>query len=318
MSRAAKFFLDVQVESEPWDYGDSDGAYVTPFFIDQRKALGEWYRWLETPAKSPALAFWLGAPDLGQPPSPSNVSLSGWSIYPQTGIAVQRNGDWILRWDLSPLGYLSTAAHGHADALHLSIWFKDRAIVIDPGTGAYYQDRSVRNYLASWQAHNGPRVEENLEPRRVGPFLWAAHHERPSWLAAGGDGLMAKLPLKRGLLTRTITRLPSGNGWVVADSRETGLGPISVRWQFPPGTVIHQLAEAIFKIELGPVSVWVQVNKGTKAEVIDAGQKNDAATLTGICSSSFRKISRGACLDLHSGSHKPCALQTTFLASPPS
>lgn len=318
MSRAAKFFVDVQVESEPWDYGDSDGAYVTPFFIDQTTALGEWYRWLQSPSKSPALEFWLGAPDLGQSSSPSSVSLSDWSIYPQTGIAVQRNGDWTLRWDLSPLGYLSTAAHGHADALHLSIWFKERAIVIDPGTGAYYQDRSVRNYLSSWQAHNGPRLEESIEPRRVGPFLWADHHERPSWLAAGDDSLRATLRLKLALVGRTITRLQSGKGWEIADSVEAGVGPISVRWQFPPDTVIHKLPEHTFRVALGPVSIWVQVNKGATAELIDFEQQKDGTTLSGVCSSSFRQMRRGACLDVKSSSHKPCALQTTFLASPPS
>src|SRR5205814_2908837 len=104
-----------------------------------------------------------------------------WQIHPETGIAVQRAGDWFLRFDLSPLGYLSTAAHGHLDALHLSMWFRGKAFVIDPGTGAYYADARIRNYLASWEAHNGPRHLNSEKPRRLGPFLWADHHQRPEW-----------------------------------------------------------------------------------------------------------------------------------------
>ena len=44
------------------------------------------------------------------------------------------------------LGYLSTAAHGHLDALHLSIWYRGIAFVIDPSTGAPITPmRPVRN-----------------------------------------------------------------------------------------------------------------------------------------------------------------------------
>ena len=35
---AAEFFIEVQVESDLWDYGDSDSAFVTPLFSDETEA----------------------------------------------------------------------------------------------------------------------------------------------------------------------------------------------------------------------------------------------------------------------------------------
>src|SRR6185436_6214193 len=115
-------------------------------------------------------------------PAANPACVSGardWLIYPDSGIAVCWSGDWNLRWDLSPLGYLSTAAHGHLDALHLSLWYKEMALVIDPGTGAYYGDTRLRAHLASWIAHNGPRPVELDFPKRLGSFLWSDAHANP-------------------------------------------------------------------------------------------------------------------------------------------
>jgi hypothetical protein len=80
------------------------------------------------------------------------ASAASWHRYPESGMVIWQEGDWFLRWDLSPLGYLSTASHGHCDALHLSLWYRGQAVIIDPGTGAYYTDKRLRDYLASWEA----------------------------------------------------------------------------------------------------------------------------------------------------------------------
>src|SRR5690242_6765003 len=177
LRRAAQFFWEVQVRREPWDYGDSDNAFVTPFFTREQTALPEWRDLLSgaTSNLGASLAFWLGDPPVCSPPlgrgSPAHARIvGGWWFYPDTGMALCESGFWFLRWDLSSLGYLKTAAHGHLDALHLSIWFKGVAIVIDPGTGAYYADRQLRNWLASGEAHNTPLPDDGLGLRRLGPF----------------------------------------------------------------------------------------------------------------------------------------------------
>src|SRR5262249_52887256 len=152
-------------------------AFVTPFFLEWPQAMAEWHAWLTEPRRSSAIAYWIGDPPKEQPNPAVQDGPKPWRIYPHTGYAVARAGEWDLRWDLSPLGYLSTAGHGHCDALHLSIWWGDQAVLIDPGTGAYHADRPLRDYLASWQAHNGPHAVGTNFPERRGAFLWSAHHQ---------------------------------------------------------------------------------------------------------------------------------------------
>src|SRR5213076_508959 len=137
------------------------------------------------PKESPALAFWLGTPAFAKlgAPTPLYTEAAGWNVYTESGIAMRQLEDWTLRWDLSPLGYLSTAAHGHLDALHLSVWFQGKAIVIDPGTGAYYVNKDLRTWLDSRDAHNGPSPTLWSHPVRLGSFLWSKQHDAPRWKA---------------------------------------------------------------------------------------------------------------------------------------
>src|SRR5262249_48338784 len=161
------------------------------------------------------------------------------------GMGICESGFYWLRFDLSPLGYLKTAAHGHFDALHLSIWFKGVAMVIDPGTGAYYADEKLRMWLASRAAPNGPCLAGEKAPKRLGPFLWGAPHSLPTWKIGQGiegpsgkdrpwAGLVGELSLPGGILRRCISRVEQGDGWRVDDSYESQEegDEFTVRWQF--------------------------------------------------------------------------------------
>jgi len=192
--------------------------------------------------------------------------------------------------------------------------------VIDPGTGAYYADKQVRNYLSSWEAHNGPRLREQNSPRRAGPFLWAEHHDQPEWRPAGEDSLAATLNLRGARIKRTISKVSDSNGWRIDDIAESGDG-IRVGWQFPAGCVVRPQSANTFCVEREGISLWVQVGEGSTAKLIEAKAKastDGSRSMAGICSPSFRRIERGPYLELESSSHKPCVLRTSFLASPPS
>jgi hypothetical protein len=250
---------------------------------------------------------------------------SGWWIYPQTGIALHESGFWWLRWDLSPLGYLSTAAHGHLDALHLSIWYHGIPLIIDPGTGAYFAEPELRTWLASREAHNGPCSLPFDKIRRVGPFLWSALHSTALWKPTGDQSLRAEC-LE---YSREISHL-SPEGWEVADrpsAAETEGLPFVVRWQFAPGVWVKQISERKYSIRRADVTVmleadenWHKVELGEPLASANEqpGARQGHGSSEGLVSPAFRQVLRAPYLKLlaHPQPGQPCVFRTRFLACP--
>jgi hypothetical protein len=77
--------------------------------------------------------------------------------------------------DAGPLGYLSIAAHGHADALAMTLSVAGREILVDPGTYAYHGERRWRDYFRGTAAHNTLRVDGADQSVPGGSFLWLEH-----------------------------------------------------------------------------------------------------------------------------------------------
>lgn len=175
LSRAAFFFGSLCHPQEPWDFGDSDDAEITPFTENRRASAAEWCAWFLRQSSGEAIEFWLGPP-----PVEEWRNENDWTVFPESQYAVKTQALWMVRLDASPLGFGTLAAHGHLDALHVSVWHGDLAVFIDPGTGAYYSDTDLRARLADWSAHNAPMpISGRPAPRRAGPFMWRQHHEPP-------------------------------------------------------------------------------------------------------------------------------------------
>ncbi len=362
---AGNFLGEVQARTDHWDYGDSDNAFVVPFFARAEHAVSEWRQWFEAPVQSPAIAYWLGDAPIRYPPirrgdpwytrtlveylhsrirSAVGVPRLEWWVFPDSRIGICKSGFWWLRWDLSPLGYLATAAHGHLDALHLSIWFKGVAMVVDPGTGAYYAEPGLRSWLASRAAHNAPCPTGVEQPRRLGPFLWAQHHQPPSVSHEGGR-TVGVLSLIGQRLRRAIEPLPDGSGWSVKDEcvgKDDRAIEFTVRWQFAPETSVKRLDARRFLLRRHDVAIELQVSEGWSDVVLvemDAlantsrsetaapeqykgktGTAREDALPTaceGIVSPAFRKTVWAPYLKLVARpAGGPCVFSTTFLASP--
>jgi len=77
--------------------------------------------------------------------------------------------------DAGPLGYLSIAAHGHADALALTLSVGGREFLIDPGTYAYHTNKTWRNYFRGTSAHNTVVIDGENQSVIGGNFMWAFH-----------------------------------------------------------------------------------------------------------------------------------------------
>jgi hypothetical protein len=96
--------------------------------------------------------------------------------------------------DAGPLGYLSIAAHGHADALAFTLSAGGTEMLIDPGTFAYHTEKRWRDYFRGTSAHNTVRIDGLDQSVAGGNFLWLRHaraqveHSSDNRLAARHDG----------------------------------------------------------------------------------------------------------------------------------
>ena len=97
-------------------------------------------------------------------------------VFPQGGYTALRDagrtGDNVVIFDHGPLGFLATAAHGHADALSLTLNVDGQPLLIDPGTYAYQEGGAWRTYLRGTAAHNTVLVNGTDQSEMQGTFLW--------------------------------------------------------------------------------------------------------------------------------------------------
>ena len=91
--------------------------------------------------------------------------------------------------DAGPLGYTSIAAHGHADALSLTLSVGGREFLVDPGTYAYHTQERWREYFRGTGAHNTVRIDGRDQSQQGGAFMWVKH-------ARAGCGLWLSTPEK--------------------------------------------------------------------------------------------------------------------------
>ncbi len=112
----------------------------------------------------------------GLPPARLNERDERVTHYPDGGLSVahlrmnHHQTLWVL--DHGPLGWLSIAAHGHADTLALWLHVDGRPILVDAGTYLYYGAGVWRNRLRGTAAHNTLCLEDTDSSTITGPFTW--------------------------------------------------------------------------------------------------------------------------------------------------
>jgi Heparinase II/III-like protein/Heparinase II/III N-terminus len=100
--------------------------------------------------------------------------------FADAGITLLRGGGgrdpeiW-CRCDGGPHGFLSTAAHAHADALSAEVRYGGVDVLADPGTYCYHDEHEWRSYFRSTIAHNTVELDGTSQSRAGGPFLWVRH-----------------------------------------------------------------------------------------------------------------------------------------------
>jgi hypothetical protein len=258
LSRAAEFFVHAAHDSEQWEYGDNDDAQIVPLTMEREHAVAEWRAWMRGEPKGESVRYWLGDPPVG------NFARQERWVMPHSGMAVREVDGWRVRMDASPLGFGAMAAHGHCDALHVSIWDGPHALVIDPGTGGYYGMKEQRVALAAWNSHNSPQPERGFSsPRRLGLFLWAQHPVRPFFRE--DDVHMPHVIMTRAdhtslghscLAERQVRYDEARRGWEIEDSLSIGSSKdgdhsaegSKTRWHLAPELSVEQVEPTAFRM----------------------------------------------------------------------
>lgn len=131
-----------------------------------------------------ALAAWLGAPALaeganalasllcGASPPPAARASEGTRTFREGGVTVWRHREAFATLDHGPLGLGTIAAHGHADALSLTLRLGRDDLIVDPGTLAYFDDERLRVVTRATPSHSTVSFGGRSQSEMLGPFLW--------------------------------------------------------------------------------------------------------------------------------------------------
>jgi hypothetical protein len=159
-------------------YGDEDGGFGLRLHADPAPRAGRLFAAVEAVLDGPPAtpvdlaASWLGVGGPRQrPPKPAPDDL----YAADGGLVVLRRGHRRVTMDVGPLGYLGIAAHGHADALAVTLASGGREVIGDPGTGSYYAEPEWRSAFRGTRMHATVTVDDSDQSVPGGAFLWVRH-----------------------------------------------------------------------------------------------------------------------------------------------
>ncbi|MGI5193278.1 alginate lyase family protein [Streptomyces sp. CA-288835] len=96
--------------------------------------------------------------------------------FADAGLTILRGpGEIWCRCDGGPHGFLSIAAHAHADALSVEVRHDGVDVLADPGTYCYHGQPQWRQYFRSTLGHNTLQLDGGDQSASGGPFLWTRH-----------------------------------------------------------------------------------------------------------------------------------------------
>jgi Heparinase II/III-like protein len=114
--------------------------------------------------------------------------IGGYTIVRET----RKSRDMQLVFDHGPLGYLSIAAHGHADALAFTLSLNNEPIFVDAGTYLYHSGGAWRDWFRGTKAHNTVTVEGVNQSLIAGPFNWSKKANSTLLNVKNGDNWLLK------------------------------------------------------------------------------------------------------------------------------
>jgi hypothetical protein len=152
--------------------------------------------------------------------------------------------------DAGPLGYLGIAAHGHADALSLTLSVRGLSLLVDPGTYVYSRDAAWRRWMCSTAAHNTMCIDGQSQAQQHGPFLWLAHPrvtlidagfgaDRQRWHAEHDGYCRLRQPVTH---RRSLMFVPEAGCFEIDDTAiGSGTHEYSLHWHLHPACQVERL-----------------------------------------------------------------------------
>lgn len=195
---------------EPLGFGDddegrvvSDGTHEPDYPRSVAAAIAGYLRQPGPAGSRDLRGLLLGRPHYTLP------SPAGLKTFDDGGISIWQ-GDLAgrhirLGFDHGPLGYLLIAAHGHADALALTLAIDGRNVLVDPGTYLYGSGGDWRRWFRSTPAHNTLNIGGESQSIMSGAFNWS-HKAR----------------------TNLVQREETADGWILGAVHDGYLGRFGV------------------------------------------------------------------------------------------
>ncbi len=265
IGRMAIFLTSICGEAEiPPSIGDEDGGRVYDLGGEQHRqalraaacgALAGGLASVEAvEARDLEPAVWMMGPEVSyeRPPcaeaADGSVGDSRSMAFPEGGYYVLRRGGRLGVIDCGELGYLSIAAHGHADCLSVSMAVDGRWLIVDPGTYCYHRAREWRDHFRSTHAHNTVTVDGLSQSEMRGPFMWGRRAKpRPrAWMSSRlfdlFEGAHDGYARSSGVTHRRTVVLTLGGACIIVDQLD-GSGEHHVSASFQLDTGVRVMVE---------------------------------------------------------------------------
>ena len=188
IERSGEYLAVLVGESDPAPrYGDDDEGFALRLGPEPVRSVRDHLgivagftgnRLVSRAGQETLTALWIEAMT-GQA-APSDVgdtseALAGGLIASEGGMVVLRSNGRRIMMDIGPLGYRSLAAHGHADALSVTLSVDGHELIGDPGTASYYGHPEWRKVHRGTRVHPTVTVDGEDQSVMGGPFMWTRH-----------------------------------------------------------------------------------------------------------------------------------------------
>lgn len=190
-AEALRWFVDSQGNHPR--IGDDDDAVLLGIWQPHEHYVASMINSVAGLLQKPELATAPAEPHLRQAlfgaPLPPAAAPKGLRTFNQSGYTLSRQHlekrDILLAFDHGYLGYLSIAAHGHADALSVWLHIDGHPVFVDAGTYLYHGAGEWRAHFRGTGAHNTLMLENADSSTMAGAFNWS--HKAKAQMTASGE-----------------------------------------------------------------------------------------------------------------------------------